>query len=124
MAKPVAYITKVLHEASKIQSLESISKQIAPRSQQQIEALDKSVFSTTRGETGQAERLAYLNEKEMVTDHISGSKKLDDLEKLTGNIENFIGMAQVPIGLADYILMVKTRAAITLYPWQPQKVRL
>jgi hydroxymethylglutaryl-CoA reductase (NADPH) len=49
---------------------------------------------------GIANRLALIHTtRGSSTEFLTGQKKIDDWSMLEGNIENFIGMAQVPIGL-------------------------
>ncbi len=57
-------------------------------------------FSSANSISGQENRIAFLNDKAICTDYITGKKQLADPETLKGNIENYIGMAQIPIGLA------------------------
>lgn len=45
------------------------------------------------------ERLKILASQGIHTEYISGRKQLDDLSLLQGNIESYIGMAQVPLGV-------------------------
>lgn len=45
------------------------------------------------------ERLRILASQGISTDCISGKKQLEDLSLLQGNIESYIGMAQVPLGV-------------------------
>jgi len=47
----------------------------------------------------QEERLAILKKQNISLPFVSGKKSLEDVESLKGNIENYIGMAQIPIGV-------------------------
>jgi hydroxymethylglutaryl-CoA reductase (NADPH) len=100
MAKSVSYINAVIHELEKVQTLEAIASQLAPLDKDEIAKLDQTGFSTSIGASGLAERTAFLKEKNANIDHIIGTEKFEDYDSLKGNIENFIGMAQIPIGLA------------------------
>jgi len=100
MPKSVSYINKVIHEFEKVQTLEAVAKKIAPLSNEEIQKLDSVGFSTKPGNEGKEERIAFLKDKNKAVEYISGEKVMDDFDSLKGNIENFIGMAQVPIGLA------------------------
>jgi hydroxymethylglutaryl-CoA reductase (NADPH) len=51
------------------------------------------------------ERIEFLESKKKSIPTVTGKKSIDDLEQLKGNIENYIGMAQIPIGLAGPILI-------------------
>lgn len=103
MAKSVSYINAVIHELEKVQTLEAIATQLAPLDKDEIAKLDHSGFSTALGESGLEERTAFLKAKNANIDHITGAEKFEDYDSLKGNIENFIGMAQIPIGLAGPI---------------------
>jgi hydroxymethylglutaryl-CoA reductase (NADPH) len=49
---------------------------------------------------GQAKRMSFINNRlDVQPDHLTGNKKITDLEQLEGNIENYIGMTQVPTGI-------------------------
>ncbi len=52
----------------------------------------------TNAENVQA-RLDFLAEKNIRFEHLTGQNQLTDIESLHGNIENYIGMAQVPVGV-------------------------
>lgn len=103
MPKSVSYINKVIHEFEKVQTLEAVAKQIAPLSIEEIQKLDSKRFSTKAGNIGKEERIAYLKDKNKAIEYISGEKVVDDFDALKGNIENVIGMAQIPIGIAGPI---------------------
>ena len=100
MAKSIKHINSIINEIEKSDSIEAMAKKISPLGAEQIEKLDQNGFSTKSGSLGQEERLTYLNDKDKSTDYISGKEKFEDIEGLKGNIENFTGMAQIPIGLA------------------------
>lgn len=89
---------------------EEFIKQLAPLSKEQIELLDTSPFPGGYSKTDQENRLAYLKERGIKTDVISNPRPMENPEDLKGNIENFIGMAQIPIGLAGPILINGTNA--------------
>ena len=105
MAKSVAYINNVIHELEKVRTLESVSQQLSPLTKEEIEKLDHSGYSTDYGKDGYDERTAYLKEKKKNIDYITNAEQFEDYDALKGNIENFIGMAQVPIGLAGPLLI-------------------
>ena len=100
MAKSVASINNVLHELENIRTLESVAQQISPLTKEEIEQLDHSGYSTESGKEGVEARTAFLKTKGKSLENISCEKKYEDYDALKGNIENFIGMAQIPIGLA------------------------
>ncbi len=60
---------------------------------------------------GQEQRLAYLKEKlNCSLEYISGEKVFDNHTSLKGNIERYIGMAQIPIGVIGPLLVNGTYA--------------
>lgn len=105
MAKSIDYIQNVLHENEKIKSIESISKQLKPLTQEQIEKLDWNQFPISADSKGTENRRTFLEESGHSIDYISQKSTFQDVEKLKGNIENYIGMAQIPIGIAGPLLV-------------------
>jgi len=57
--------------------------------------------------------LEILKKQEKSTPYISGQTPMDHTKSLQGNIENFIGFAQVPIGLAGPLVMNGTAGQST-----------
>ena len=100
MAKSVKHISNIISEIEKSNTIEAIAKKIAPLNKEELDKLDQSRYSTKPGKEGQDERLAYLKDNNKTMDYVSGKETFTDVEGLKGNIENFIGMAQIPIGLA------------------------
>lgn len=105
MAKSVAYINNVIHELEKVQTLESVSKKLSPLTKEDIEKLKHTSYSTKPGKVGYEERTEFLKAKDKRIDSITKSQHFEDFDSLNGNIENFIGMAQIPIGLAGPLLV-------------------
>lgn len=105
MAKSINYIKKVIHEIEKVKTLEAISKELSPLSEDEIAHLNKHNVSTRPGAVGIEERLEYLASHGKEFRYVTGEKKFVDFDRLNGNIENFIGMAQVPIGVAGPIFI-------------------
>ncbi|MEZ5012664.1 MAG: hydroxymethylglutaryl-CoA reductase [Chitinophagales bacterium] len=67
-------------------------------------------------EKGRRERLECLTKDlQKNVDHLSGSKHFDDPGLLKGNIEHFIGMAQIPVGIAGPMLVNGTEASGAYY---------
>ncbi len=55
---------------------------------------------------GQKERLDFLKENlSSSINYLAGKKQFAEHEQLKGNIENFIGMAQIPVGLSGPLLV-------------------
>lgn len=60
---------------------------------------------------GQQKRLSFLN-KELGAEfsYLTNKKKLEDLSQLEGNIENYIGMTQVPTGVVGPLRVIGSAA--------------
>lgn len=98
-------VSKIIREIEKVKTIESYAKQLAPLSKAEINALGHTGISSEATLEGQNNRIQLLNKKGFCTDSIIGDNDIRTAESLKGNIENFIGMAQIPIGLAGPLLM-------------------
>lgn len=111
MSKDHKTVQRILDEYEKIEGIKSIVKKFAPLSEKDILSLDNSKYSTEPSPEGWLDRLNYLKNKGFSVENITSDKSLGDSNKLKGNIENFIGMAQIPIGLAGPILINGSEAS-------------
>ncbi len=100
MAKSVTYINHILHELEKVRSLESVAEQLKPLSPEEINQLPEYRYALDASEEGLQNRRDFLQANKVGTDALSGNKPIKDVESLAGNIENYIGMAQIPVGMA------------------------
>jgi hydroxymethylglutaryl-CoA reductase (NADPH) len=98
-------VNKIINEIEKVKAIEVYARQIAPRSAEEVAKLDRGIFTGAATRQGRDERLKFLEENEVSFEYVTGKKQFADPELLKGNIENFIGMAQVPIGLAGPLLI-------------------
>ncbi|MDH5367648.1 MAG: hydroxymethylglutaryl-CoA reductase [Cyclobacteriaceae bacterium] len=105
MSKEHKSIKRIINEIEKVESIESISKNFTPLTEEELSHLDNLKYSTDPNLLGQQERISYLKNKGKSTDVITGNKQLTNPESLKGNIENYIGMAQIPIGMAGPLLV-------------------
>lgn len=65
---------------------------------------------------GQLARLAFINEYiKTPTDYISGKNSFNSHEMLKGNIENYIGMSQIPTGIIGPLIINGTEAQGAFY---------
>ena len=70
------------------------------------------------------ERIAFLEAQGLALPHLSGRAPEVDPAALQGNIEQFIGMTQIPTGLIGPLRVNGLRAtAISTFPSRPQKAR-
>jgi len=100
MAKSISYINNVFHEREKVETIEALSKNLTPLTTEEIAALDHNGYNTASDSEATSDRLDFLRKKSKSTQAIESYTTSVDSEKLKGNIENFIGMAQIPVGLA------------------------
>ncbi len=105
MAKSIFYIEKILHELEKVKNLDSVYKQLRPLTPDELNALESKVFSARPGKEGLDDRCKYHEENGYDLPYLTKGKQIDDPDILKGNIENFIGMAQIPVGLAGPLLV-------------------
>lgn len=87
-------------EQEKLETFETFFDQVFSQPTEEKENIQYDKESTKEGHES---RLLFLKEKGIATTFISGAQQLNEVENLKGNIENFIGMAQIPIGLAGPI---------------------
>lgn len=104
------HVKKVLERIEKVKSIEAYAQQIAPLSPEEIEKLDRKHFNISATTEGLEARLNYLDEQGVTVDKLTNHPDLETPESLKGNIENFIGMAQIPVGLAGPLLVKGSEA--------------
>lgn len=80
-----------------------------------LENSKKVFYNREASVKGQIERFQFLKEKGISTDYIKGIKEVESSDSFAGNIENFIGMAQMPIGLAGPLSVKGTYAKGDFY---------
>lgn len=105
MAKSILYIEKIIHELEKVKNLDTVSKQLKPLTPEELNKLEDKVFSSRPGLDGFKDRSTYLEEHGHNLPYLNKGKQLEDVDLLKGNIENYIGMAQIPVGLAGPLLV-------------------
>ena len=110
MSQDSKQLNKILNDFDKVKTIEVYAEHIAPLSQEEIDKLDYSRYNSNPTQEGYKERLDYLKSKEISTKNLSGGKNFNTPEEYKGNIENFIGMAQIPVGMAGPILIKGTIA--------------
>ncbi|MGB0979630.1 MAG: hypothetical protein ACPGVV_09550, partial [Croceimicrobium sp.] len=115
MARNSRQSEKLIKDFEKEKSIEEYARQIAPLPASEIKKLPQEKYNTEASEEGYLARLAFLNKRGLETDKIAGKGEFHQAEAYQGNIENFIGMAQVPIGLAGPINIRGTKAIGDFY---------
>jgi len=108
-------VKSLINEIEDKKSIEAYAKQVLPLSDDEIAALDHSGFDKKSDLEGQEKRIKFLEDKGICIDHVTSKKLFSDPESLKGNIENYIGMAQIPIGLAGPLLVNGTNASGDFY---------
>jgi len=101
---------KALHILNAVQSVESIVKNINNKSVTDVKN-DRLPIELGISESGRESRLAFLKEEmSMELPILSGKELFSDLSRLDGNIENFIGMSQVPTGVIGPVRVIGSAA--------------
>ena len=103
-------VNKILNDFDKERKIKDHTKHIAPLSKKEIDELDFSRYDQSPTKNGFEERLKFLNARNISTKNLSANKEFNKPENYTGNIENFIGMAQIPVGMAGPVLIKGTVA--------------
>ena len=103
-------VKAIIEDIESVKSIEEYTKQLLPLSKEKIEALDKPEIDSGYDQESVENRIKFLKAKGYALPYVTGAKSFDNPEKLKGNIENYIGMAQLPIGLAGPILINGTNA--------------
>lgn len=99
-------VKNLIKEIQKEQPIDEFGKQMEPRSEEELKKLDILSFDNSYTETGINKRVSDL-EKQIGKDfsYLNGKVKFDDYVSLKGKIENYIGMAQIPIGVGGPLLI-------------------
>lgn len=100
MAKPHKRVSKVDREILNLKDISEIEKKLRPLTDDEAAEFNGQSFTIESSQEGQQKRLEYLRDKNIQFEYLHGEKAIDPAETFKGNIENFIGMAQIPVGLA------------------------
>jgi hydroxymethylglutaryl-CoA reductase (NADPH) len=91
---------KVFSIIERYKNIDQLIQQIEQKGNEEIDR-DPIPMREPHTKEGQKNRINYLREKlDSDFDYIEGIKQFDDHSSLTGNIENYIGMTQIPTGIA------------------------
>lgn len=100
MTKPDKRVGKVDREILNLKDISEIEKRLKPLTEEEIAMRDKQTFTIENSPVGVEKRLEYLRSKHIDFEYLNGKTSIEPSETFKGNIENFIGMAQIPVGLA------------------------
>lgn len=93
----------VIQRLSRGTSLEALKARMQPRHEDEKPYEPDVPRPSDSTATGRDARREYLRRAHIEIPHLSGESPPPDPDELRGNIEQFIGMAQVPVGLAGPI---------------------
>jgi len=110
MGQNLKAVAKIISEFEKEKLIQAYSNQLAPLSEDEINHLEQSDFHKEFDKQGVFNRIEFLHQRNINFEYVTGKKQFSEPETLKGNIEHFIGMAQIPIGLAGPILIHGTKA--------------
>lgn len=97
--------THTTQEEGKIENILAHADQLKARTPEEIAGLSHDKYATEPSKEGTTHRLDYLKSKGIDLRVVPSANHLLEPDALKGNIENFIGMAQLPIGLAGPMLV-------------------
>ena len=106
---------KILDALQVNKSVEEHASQLAPKTEIEITELGNTKYPTTNTLAAIKERIDFLHSKGVDFDVVTNVDKIENPESLDGNIENYIGMAQIPIGLAGPLLINGLHASGDFY---------
>jgi len=102
--------SKALHILNAVQSVDSIIDNINNKSVS-ITKSDRLPIELGVSEAGMEQRLSFLKEEtQFELPFLTGKTPFTDLTRLEGNIENYIGMSQVPTGVIGPIRVIGSAA--------------
>ncbi len=100
MTKPDKRVGKVDREILNLKDISEIEKRLKPLTEEEISMRNGQSFTIDNSLVGVEKRLEYLGNKKIYFEYLNGKIRIESSETFKGNIENFIGMAQIPVGLA------------------------
>jgi hydroxymethylglutaryl-CoA reductase (NADPH) len=99
MGTSTSRASRALQSMSEHHNIAELIKKIKEKSAAELKH-DHFPIEAMASTEGQAQRLDYLkNETGKTADFLSGKKTFTDTKILEGNIENYIGMTQIPTGI-------------------------
>lgn len=102
---------KTKTELKKTQSIDELAKRMLQQANKKTARFDRIPNSDLYSKKGQEERLSFLRKQlKCNLENIAGETPFDKHQELEGNIENYIGMAQFPIGIGGPVLISGSEA--------------
>lgn len=105
-------------QQEKAREFERAKKILQLKRQAKVKVAKSAVvpFADAYTSEGHEERIQFIkSELQHEVPYLTGKKVFTDFASLQGNIENYIGMAQIPVGLAGPILVNGTEASGAYY---------
>jgi len=106
---------KMINELKQEEDLNPSNETMNPPSIAELKGLSNKKINWQPTAEGRQKRLEFLKNENIQTNLISGETPVETDSCFQGNIENFIGMAQIPIGLGGPLLINGTNAKGTFY---------
>ena len=103
-------IRRILHDFEQVQSVDAYAEQLRPAPPDEIAALPTQDVPGGAAPEQVAARRQLLWDSGHTLDYLSGTQAPPTAEDLRGNIENYIGMAQLPVGIAGPLHVRGTQA--------------
>ncbi len=103
-------VNKIISDFEENKTIEAYYAQLRPKTAEELAQLENVSLNTANDQEGKQARLQMLQESGANVDVLSGRKPIDSENCFAGNVENFIGMTQVPVGLAGPLLINGTHA--------------
>lgn len=100
MSKPHKRVSKVDREILNLKNTSELEEKLRPLTDEEMNRLNRPSYTIESSKEGVDRRLNYLAEQGIEFNYLNGNTSIDASETFKGNIENFIGMAQIPVGLA------------------------
>ncbi|WP_417611706.1 hydroxymethylglutaryl-CoA reductase [Owenweeksia hongkongensis] len=105
MADNLNRVARVVRDLENEYTAFQFLKRMSPLTASQLAELDSSTYSKGIDKEAQLSRLNFLKERGAELENIRLNESKISPENYKGSIENYIGMAQIPLGLAGPLLV-------------------